>query len=351
MSSIINTTLENVFKTTPMGGINNSIGSLFYGINHRRTPSAIPINKDDFGLTFFTRPQLNMTTQNLRAERRFIPLLTNEAASIQRIIRCYLDPRLSTGDNSLISPFVDNENAFMPLLTNHLISSSGWPDISLDTYTSKPGAYKEVFSQVDSTADIYSAYDITATFRNMVGDPITNLMYIWSLYQSLVFQGNLVPYPDYLVKNEYDYNTRIYRLVMDSNRRYVTNIACTGASFPTSVPFGAKFNFESDKPLNLSNAEIQISFKCMGARYNDPIIVHDFNKVVGIFNPNMRTDKLGQLIYPSNIKKIPIEALAVFNNRGYARIDPDTNELEWYVSSEDYAREISNLKRHLDALS
>jgi hypothetical protein len=346
---VLNTTLNDVFKSTPMGAIDNSIGNAFYGINHRQQPSAVPINKDSFGLTFFTRPQLNLSTPNIRSDRRFIPLLTNLDTSIQRIIRCYLDPRLNNVGNAsekeFSCKFVDNKNAFIPLLTNHLNSCSGWPDIALDTYTSKPGAYKEVYSQVDSVSDIYSAYDITATFRNMVADPITSMFFIWTLYQSLVFQGILVPYPDFIIKNEIDYNTRIYRLVLDPTRKYIQKIGCCGAAYPVGVPMGAAFNFENDKPINMSNNEIQITFKCLGACYQDDIIIHEFNKTVGIFNSDMRESTY------KGMKKIPLEALNSFNNRGYPRINIDTYELEWYVSQEDYKNTMDSYTRHLTALS
>lgn len=348
MTKLFNTTLDDIFKSTPLGSVDNSIGNVFYGINHRQQPSAVPINKDSFGLTFFTRPQLNLTTLNARSERRFIPLLNTKEASIQRIIRCYLDPRLN--NKNVQSPFVDPQNAFMPLLTNHLVSCSGWPDIAIDTYTSKPGAYKEVYSQVDSVFDIYSAYTLTATFRNMVSDPITSLFYIWTLYQSLVFRGIMVPYPDFIVKNEIDYNTRIYRLVLDSNRRYVQKIGCCGAAFPVSVPMGAAFNFENDKPYNLSNNEIQINFNCVGANYQDDIVVGEFNSAVEIFNVNMRERK-DQSYRNSNMKKIDIDLLGMFNNRGYPRINPDSYELEWYVSKEEYFRVMDTYTRHQKSIS
>jgi hypothetical protein len=45
--------------------------------------------------------------------------------------------------------------------------------------------------------------------RNTRGDPIVYLFYVWAFYQSLVFQGLMVPYPDYIVHNRLDYNTRI----------------------------------------------------------------------------------------------------------------------------------------------
>lgn len=347
MTQRINTSLEELLRYSTIGLPSTAIGSVFRGINHRQTPAPIPINKDNYGLIFFTRPQLNLTKANISAERFLGPLTTTQEASIQRIIRMYLDPRLGVGDSPITSPFVDNKNAFMPLLSNHCVSCTGWQDVLLDTYTSQPGAYREVYSQVDGVFKNYTPYDITATFRNMAGDPITLLMLIWTFYMAAVFEGKLVPYPDFLVKNEVDYNTRIYRLVLDQNKRFVQKIACTGASYPVNVPIGNAFNFEVESPINEANKEIAIQFKSMGARYMDDIIVHDFNKVVGVFNPDMR---LADMSKSTNMVKLPYYNLQFFNNKGYPRIDPDTKELQWYVPDTEFTAVMSAHSNHTNAL-
>ena len=73
------------------------------------------------------------------------------------------------------------------------------------------------------------------TFKNTKGNPLLYFFYIWIKYQTLVFEGILNPYMDMIVENEIDYNTRIYRLVMDQQKRYVTYIAATGASLTNGV--------------------------------------------------------------------------------------------------------------------
>lgn len=348
MAQRINTTIEDVLRYTPIGALDTAMGSVLYGINHRQTPTPVPLNKDNYGLVFFTRPQLNLSTENIRAERFMGPLLTQQAASIQRVIRMYLDPRLGASDSALQSPFVDNKNAFMPLLTNHCVSCTGWQDVLLDTYASQPGAYREVYAQTDGVFKNYTTYDISATFRSMPGDPILQLMLFWEFYQAAVFEGKLIPYPDFLVQNEIDYNTRIYRLVLDQSKQYVQKIACTGASFPINAPIGNSFNFESDQPINMANKEITIQFKSVGARYMDDIVVHDFNKVVGIFNPDMRSSDMTK---SKTMVKIHMSELHVFNNMGYPYIEPNTKELQWYVPIADYNRMMGSYSRHLDALA
>lgn len=333
--------VDKVFQTTPVGPISSAIGDSFYGINHRQTPNAIQINKDYFGLTFFTRPLLNLTTENIRPVRQFTPLLTNQPASVQRIIRCILDKDLVK--LGISSPFVDNQQAFIPILTNHLLSMSGWPDVMAPTMTSQDGVYKESYSMVDGVTQNYSTYDITANFRNIPGDPITLLFLIWVHYASLVFQGIMVPYPDMIYQNEIDYQTRIYRLVLDSSKTFVKKIAACGAAYPVNSPIGAAFNFESDRPINSGyNDQISVNFRAMGAMYQDDILVKEFNDTTVFFNDTFR-DGSRERFYI----KVPGDALQIFNNRGYPRINPDTYELEWWVDVNEFTYRLPSFQKHL----
>lgn len=357
---------HSLFTIDPDNVTNDSFLDLFrsegnemtknvYGINHRQTPLAIPQNKDHYGLTFFTRPQLNLRSPNLRQNRLFTKLLTTEPLSYYRMIRNSLDPRLDSAYGTGVSgieriecPLVDPEQAFIPILTNSLINISGWPDVKVDTFTSKAGPYKEEWSIVDGLAVDYSAYDLTATFRNSKGDPISLMMYMWEHYMSNVFEGVLSPYPDFLINNEIDYMTRIYRLVLDATKRYVVRIAATGASFPYAVPYASVFDFDATKPYHDGNNEIQVPFKSNGAIYDDDILIRSFNQVVGYFHKGMKTKSVLDEPGPSVIK-IPFEYLNIFNNRGYPRINPRTRELEWYVNADYYVAKIEAYKQ-FDAL-
>jgi len=346
-SQKVSDSVNSLFQKTSVGSIDTAIGDSIFGINHRQTPGAIQINKDYYGLTFFTRPELNLTSDNIRANRRLIPLLTDNKNSIQRIIRCLLDKRLAK--INITSPLMDEQQAFIPLLTNHLLSINGWPDVIAPTMTSQEGVYKEAFSMVDGLTINYSTYDIQANFRNIPGDPITMLILVWLHYASSVYEGIMVPYPDKILQNEIDYQTRIYRLVLDSSKRYVKKIAAVGAAFPWSAPIGAAFNFEHDRPINNSNDQISIPFRCMGAIYQDDILIDEFNKTVALFNGSMTEDKFTAIsskpnkaseafVYEthSSYKQIPVEALGIFNNRGYPRINPNTYELSWWIGNDEY---------------
>jgi len=345
MTTKINLTLDEVFRNSPIGSTNRSIANTLYGINHRQVANMTPSNKEVFGLTFMTRPALNLTTQNVRADRRLIPMLTLEQAHYQRYIRCMLDPRLNYVDRSFECSLIDHDNAFIPLLSNQIQSLSGWPDASLDTFTSAKGVYNEQFSIVDSIIDIFWSYDMTATFRSVAGDPITAMIYSWLLYISNVYKGIMVPYMDMIALDEIDYQTRIYRLVLDRTKRRVVKLACTGVSVPIAINIGSSFNFEADKVYNQAYDTIEVTFRNSGARYNDPIIVEDFNDLVGIFCESMK-----DATRKSNMQKIDISVLDFFNFQGYPRIDPSSWDLEWYVYKNTYDNVMRAFERQYKAL-
>lgn len=299
----------------------NAIGEVYYGIDHRNAGSSFQKNTDHQGLTLFTRPRLNLSYNNVRADRVLMPLLTQDPLSKYRAIGAMLDPRFE-GTSDLVDP----RQAFMPLLSNTLISLSGFPDVTLNTYTSTEGMRKEAYSMVDDVAEINNTYDITATFANIKGDPITDLFYLWARYQGNVYSGIMDPYPEMIIMNEIDYQTRIWRLILDSTKRYVKKIGCANAAFPLASPLGASFNYSNDKPYSDENDQISIPFRCIGAEYQDPILYAEFNRTVVDRNPAMR-DGTRQDSY----RKLKPNELNANNFQGYPRIEPTTKELEWWV--------------------
>ena len=339
--------LDSVSTLSKIRPARTAIGDALFGINHRGIPSAIPMNRDTHGMVFFTRPLMNMTQVNLRKDRIFNQLLTNNTQSLPYLIRLMLDTNLSSvnlgGDGSRSDAF-DDLQAFIPMLTNLATSVSGFPDVSVDTYTSHPGQYHEVFSMVDDIAKIYRSYDVTVNFRNIPGDPVTALFFYWVHYMAAVFEGQLMPYADMIVNNEIDYQTRIYRLVLDSTRTKVQKIGATGASFPVNVPIGGSFDFTTDRPVNDVNHQISIQFRSAGAMYNDEILIDEFNRTVILQNPAMGDNNRGTLY-----TLVPIGALNIFNNMGYPRINPQTYNLEWYVSNDVYAYYLPQYQTLLNA--
>lgn len=340
-SEKISSALDAFYSNSPVGAISTSMSDTFRGLNHRQQPNSVPINRDMYGLTFFTRPRMNMTSANLRQSRLFSPMLSTNDLTIPRAIRAMLDTESRKHGHG--SKLIDEYQAFIPILTNQLISISGWPDVIAPTYTAQPGAYQETFSMVDGLTVNYGAFDIRANFRNIQGDPITALFLTWAHYASLVFQGILLPYPDALIENEIDYMTRIYRLVLDPSRRFVQKIAACGAGFPIDAPIGNAFNYEQDKPINQGNDQITVTFRCFGAMYQDPILVDQFNRSVVMHNNDMAGSDADR---ERTFVKLDPAYQQIFNHMGYPRINPDTYELEWWVFKADYEQYVSEYQEN-----
>ncbi|NTW90895.1 MAG: hypothetical protein HGA35_03050, partial [Erysipelotrichaceae bacterium] len=180
---VINSSVDQMLESMPIGSMAKAIGNNLYGINFRQTGNPVPRAKDAYGFTFFTRPQLNLTRLNITNYRGFYNLLTDNNLSYQAFTRLMLDPRLNRRER-LLCPFVDNNSAFIPILTNNVQSLSGWPDLTVPTYTSESGQYGEEHSFVDGVTNHFESFDLDVTFKNTKGNPLIYFFYIWIKYQS-----------------------------------------------------------------------------------------------------------------------------------------------------------------------
>lgn len=336
--------LDDFFDyTQTVNDTSKAIANNMYGVNNMMTPSPVPVSKDHYGYAFFTRPQLNLATKNLRNVRKLYSYLTQKDASVHRYIRMMLDPRLRYTEN-LTCPFIDNEMAFIPVLTNNLENMSGWPDIVAPTFNSPEGLRREQWGIVDGSTDIYNAFSIDCSFKNTKDEPIILMMQLWTNYQALVYEGLLSPYNDMIVENEIDYNTRIYRLILDETKTYVKKMSATGSSMPVVDPVGKFYDYQRNENYNMQNKQISLRFESFGAEYNDDILALEFNMTGGIFNSEIRNMINGK---PHNLEKVPVGLLGLFNYRCYPYINLDTLELEWYVNKTHptYKRKFEYLKQ------
>lgn len=330
-------TLDELLSLTPTGSMDRAILNNLKGTNILHTPNSLLFNKDMPGYTFFTRPQLNMQLDNIRNVREIASLINSNPLSVQTYTRTMLDPRLITGLNyksgtirPISCPIIDNLNAFIVPFSNNLLSISGFPSISVPFFDSTPGVYNEVYSIVDGRVINAGTYDITANLRNTRGDVNIFMLYVWGMYMPMVFEGKLIPYLDFITENELDYNTRIYRFVVDHSKRFITKYACANVAAPSGIPIGDFFDIPGDKAYSDANQQLSVRFKCNGFRVFDPIILKDFNDVVKIFNPSMEDGTR-----ENTMIQVPYQLRGVFNfNRLYPRINLSTSELEWWCFSD-----------------
>ncbi len=352
--------LELLKFSSTVGDPSTALGNAIYGINHNLEALPLKAARNRAGYTFFTRPQLCLADDNLRHSRFFLHLLDTRQNSIKRFVRTTLDPRLDglstgikykkVGDEAgsvaefvkgPASPvFVDNANIFIPLLTNALKSISGFPDPTTPSYTSSENIRGGQWGIVDGHLDIYRKYSLSCTFDEFYGFPVTELFSYWITYQAEVFANTgMQPYPDFIAYNEIDYNTRIYRLIMDNTNTRVNMIYACGAAYPNSIDLGQMFNYNKENPYSSDITEVNVTIECFGAMYNDPILIDEFNKATTIGVPSLNAARLDQLKslrtddkrYNGYVK-IPNSLKNYFNFRGYPLINPNTMELEWYVN-------------------
>lgn len=321
----------------PLGPIDTSVFNNLNGFNILPGKTPVPIAKDRWGYTFFVRPQLNLQSDNIKRDRRMTHYLNNNPYSIHRAVRTLLDPRLVSGFHNrgkIESPLIDNSFAFISVLSNDLITLNGWEDEQIEFYKTKPGSLGQVHAHVDSAKRIYKEWNFTATFRNTVGKPVKLLIDAWTNYMSNVYLGVCSPYYDMIVKNEIDYYSRVYRIVLDQSGKYVSEIAATGVSVPMAISNAGTFDYQATEgPYNISK-EITVGFLNLGAIYNDPILIRAFNQTVTTFNSKMKDgNRSGSMVDITSIMP-DRKNMAIFKyrNKIYPRINPLTNRMEWWTN-------------------
>jgi len=327
------------FSYDGIKSLDKVISNTLYGFNHAPGFSYLPPNKDKRGYVFFTRPQLNLSKVNIRNDPRLYNLLTEKELSVGRFVRATLDPRLQWGlkparynNERVDTRLVDKYNAFIPVLSNALLTLSGIPDEVIPTWTSSSGMRKEQIAMIDGAFDTLDVTDINLSFKNFNGEPITLLLVTWARYASLVFEGVLNPYEDFIVENEFDYHTRIFRFVMDSTGRYITKATGTIA-FPFNYPMGKFFDYDINTDYKDVTSTIDVTFKAMGFIHMDDRLLYDFNKVQTYFNPKIEALLNGEKYVGLDI--IPHSLLPLLSFKGYPLIDLKTYELIWVIDKKD----------------
>jgi hypothetical protein len=331
-----------ILDSVGLGNPAQSMTNHMFGVNHSGYTVPPPKNHNKQGYLFFTRPQLNMTTENIVRNRKMSMLLTKQEKSIGRWIRNTLDPRLAVKtsnatdmakyfddtDEILKCPLVDEKYAFIPLLTNSLVTASGWPDKVSGIYTSEPNVYKDVYMQVDSLPNTREPLQLDLTFHNSINDPIFHLFDIWDDYGMHTFAGSMKPYYDHIIQTEKDNETRVFRIVLDASGRYLTRIAATRPGLIAGMSHGSFYDYDANATFIPGTETISARLSFPSAEYNDPILIKEFNITVGMFNPEILSDVLRQTKY----RLAPLGHGFVNNNfKAYPRINPDTLEFEWWI--------------------
>ena len=348
-----------VEKKSGRGSSRDTLTNIFTGFNHRMAPLYVPKNVDNTGFTFFTRPDCNFSLDNMISSRKMQEATRAGRGSQAAAIIAMLDPLnewllLDKKNPRLGAPLArevqfDNKCAFIPMLSNLITSLTGFPDSTLDVWTSEEGLIREQVAYVDSIYEVNNAYTLSAQFRNIDGDPITTYLNFLVDYMSGVRKGTYIPRAENMYQRVVDYQSRVYRLVMDPTKRYVRKFGIANALFPITDAMGASMNISGNNPLVTDTDQVSVQFYAIGAYYNDPIIIQEFNDVVATFNPDMfPEDENSSYFIPSGkdfMRKLTREEIGIFNYRGYPRINPNTYELDWWIYGDQYETIMAEVNR------
>lgn len=248
-------------------------------------------NSEFSGLTFISRPKLNLTSTNLRQDRVMTALDTDDPLSVAFMIRCLLDTKLSQDNNFMnlvrICPLLDERNPFMVPLMNNLHDISGFPDFVIDTHDTEGGFFNENMTMAIGSDDNNRSFDLNLNVRDIQGGIIAAMMHHWLRYIHCVKKGEMVAYAEDINERKRNYTVSIYRFLLDPSKRFITKWAKATGCFPKSLPTGSFFNTSSGETFVKACAEFSIPFACNDFKPNDPAILMDFNSLVETFCPTI----------------------------------------------------------------
>ena len=297
-----------------------------YGMRH-----PLP-NTEKAGLTFITRPKLNMTQSSIRQHSLLATLDTVDPHSLPFSIRCNLDTNFTKQVRLLSSveksPFFNGASPFIIPLSNALTSISGFPDFVLETETTEGGFYSESQTFVKGSDFLNRGYDLSLTFRELQGGYIMSLLLYWMYWIALAARGVVTAYPEDIEARRYCYTCSIYRFVLDPSMKHVTKWAKATGCFPKALPIGNSFNIGEAESFLSSNLSFTIPFHANHVEYMNPLIFQDFNTVVrryagaGYRNPDL---KMAMANTPeTNYTGMP-----------WLDVENGVNELKWWANPED----------------
>ena len=256
-----------------------------------RGPAMMPLSDNTIGLAFVTRPQLNLTDDNVSRSEKLCSLMGVSQYSIGAYIRGMLDERWAAANQPIM---LNNQIPFITCLTEYLKTSTGFGDLQIQTQSSEPGIRDQVYQRVSSKLEENGIFTMAQTYYNPKPSVIPALFQVWEDYISEVTSGdrNLSPRDFYLFGNRIDYDCRIYHLIMNKDAEFLEHIFATVQSIPTTYPAGSMANI--DNTQNSLRAEGQddfsVQFSSAGMRFNELGLIQSFNEHSYLYNPALRPE-------------------------------------------------------------
>lgn len=321
--------MDNLARQMGAGSEYGKFNDSFRGLNRLPNMIPLPAHKEMQGLVLFTRPNLNLSYDNIAPVRALTNLFSDDVMSYPYAFRMLLDP--TSGRQMKQSPLVDSNFPYINILSNTIQTLSPPPDLGITVYSSPEGIMKESWIMNDSHAEYNGRFDVTATFNNFKGNGIIGFFHAWLVYMGALRVGPCIPHPKQREQNEMDYFTRIERYKFDETGTKITQWFHTGASMPTNLSIGASHGFSREEAFDMENKQVSVTFSSVGAVYNDPIQLFEFNARIAKWNRRMADDQRS-----NHYTKIPRGFAAETNTHGYPYINLATGEMEWWIEKGKY---------------
>lgn len=284
--------VNRAMAASAQGGMDNQTQIFMSRLDRFGHNSFMP-NRESSGVTFITRPSLNLSDASLRRSRMHMPLLTGNVNSLALGIRFALDQDLArvNEDKAFMSKFYNHYSPFLDPLCNGMVSCSGWPDPFIETYTSDPGYHNEDQTIVAGGDNMHRTYDLTFTFQDMQYSPILTIFMMWLEYMRKVAKGEMPAYLYQINQQIINYTVSIYRFVLDPSRRFITRYARALGCFPKMIPYGSIMAVNPGEQYVNTISDFSIQFTVNDVKYDDYAIIDDFNRMMrnycpGIGSPN-----------------------------------------------------------------
>lgn len=302
-------------------GSYSSVAQTVLSQHDRYGLAPVQINAEHVGLTFFTCPRLNFTTQSIRQDRVLAMLDTLDPNSYMFSIRAYLDRVFSKSGAGMsaatISPFFNSQSPFNVPMGNLLAGISGWPDFNVEVETTESGYYAEDMTTARGNDWGRRTYNLMCTFREWQGGYLMAMFYYWLTAMSLQMDGAIVAYPDDREANRLNYTISIYRFILDPSMTTIVKWAKATGCFPTSLPIGDNFNYGVGDSFIHTSQQFSVPFVANNIRYMDPAHLNAFNQLVLRYCPSI-----------ASYTKVPISAGPSGNFTGIPYIDLTTGQNE-----------------------
>jgi hypothetical protein len=283
---------DELYKSAGYGGFYNQLQTNLACLN-RYGPAPFVPNRAFSGYTFITRPQLNLSSTNIRNNRILSILETDEPNDVNLMIRGLLDPRWylnwATTGTPKQSGLLDTRNPWMTPLCNNLLSISGFPDFNIDPEKGKQGFFNESLTTVAGSDRLKRGCDLSLTFKEIHGGVLLTLFHMWLEYMAAVVKNELTAYAQEIDQRRLNYTVSIYRFITTPDKQYIQHCAKATGCFPMSVPFGGLFNVSQGELYIKNAAEFTIPFTANVIEYNDPIIPVEFNILAKRYWPEIES--------------------------------------------------------------